>query len=145
MTGPTPKTRAGMYERDHEQCALCGKRGDLTHGHRRAVGMGGSKIRPSITDSVTLCASCNERAERDLQTKALAYGAKVKKWVKDPALVPVLFPFIWGWARLTEDGKTVPISVETAAEMMRAVYGDEWDRWMALIGAWVPVKGENRG
>lgn len=130
MTGPTQKVRSGMYERDHEQCALCGRRDSLSHGHRRAVGMGGSKIRPSITDSITLCLSCNERAERDLQITALAFGIKVRRWVKDPALVPVLYPFIWGWARLTEDGRAVPISAETAAEMMREVYGEEWESWM---------------
>jgi hypothetical protein len=145
MTGPTPKTRAGMYRRDHDQCALCGRRDALTHGHRRAVGMGGSKIRPSIVDSITLCSDCNDRAERDLQIKALAYGVKVRKWVKDPAAVPVLYPFIWGWARLTEGGVAVPISADQAAEMMRAVYGDEWDSWMKEIRAYAPVKGGGRG
>ena len=145
MTGPTPKTRAGMYARDHEQCALCGKHDRLTHGHRRAVGMGGSKIRPSIVDSITLCGDCNDRAERDLQTKALAYGVKVRKWVKDPAAVPVLYPFIWGWARLTEDGQAVPISHEEAERMMREVYGDEWDGWMQEIRAHAPARGGSRG
>lgn len=145
MSGPTPKVRGDMYERDHEQCVMCGRREGLSHGHRRAVGMGGSKIRPSITDSVTLCLDCNGRAERDLQTKALAYGVKVKRWVKDPALVPVLYPFIWGWALLTEDGKSLPISAETAAEMMREVYGAQWDEWMNEIRAYVPARGGHRG
>lgn len=134
MTGPTPKTRKDMYTRDHEQCAMCGRRDTLTHGHRRAVGMGGSKIKPSITDSITLCLDCNVRCERDLQTRALVYGTKVRRHVKDPALVPVLFPFIWGWARLTEDGKAVPIHADEAAEMMRDVYGAQWDEWRAQIG-----------
>ena len=131
MSAPTKQTRADMYERDHDQCALCGRRDTLTHQHRRAVGMGGSKIRPTITDSITLCFDCNGRAERDLQTKALAYGVKVRKWVKDPAAVPVLYPFIWGWARLTEGGQAVPIHADEAAQMMREVYGEEWDQWMA--------------
>lgn len=138
MSGPTPATRAGMYRRDHDQCVMCTARYTLTHGHRRAAGMGGSKIRPSITDSVTLCAECNGRCERDLQTRALWYGTKVRKWVKDPAMVPMYYPFLFGWARLTEGGEAVPISAQEAARMMRAVYGEEWDRWMEEIGASVP-------
>lgn len=135
MTGPTPAVRAGMYDRDHNQCAMCGRRDSLSHGHRRGVGMGGSKIRPSIDDSITLCMSCNERVERDLQIKALAYGVKVRRWVKDPGAVPVLYPFIWGWARLTSGGQAVPIHAEEAAQMMRDVYGEEWDSWMQQIDA----------
>lgn len=134
MTGPTKTTRADMYERDHNQCAMCGRHDTLTHGHRRAVGMGGSKMKPSITDSITLCFDCNGRCERDLQLKALVYGTKVRRYVKDPALVPVLYPFIWGWARLTEDGRAEPLSAEEAAEMMRDVYGAQWDQWRAEIG-----------
>lgn len=133
MSAPTPKVRSTMYERDHDQCALCGSRDNLSHQHRRAVGMGGSKIRPTITDSITLCLSCNGRAEGDLQTKALAYGIKVRKWVKDPSLVPVLYPFIWGWARLTEGGHAEPIHADEAARMMREIYGEEWDQWMSQV------------
>lgn len=134
MTAPTPAVRADMYRRDHDQCAMCGRHDMLTHQHRQATGMGGSKERPSITASLTLCAECNDRCERDLQIKALVYGVKVRRWVKDPAMVPVLYPFIWGWARLTEDGKAEPITGEQAAEMMRDVYGEEWDEWRAQIG-----------
>ncbi|MFA5606625.1 MAG: hypothetical protein WDA07_05500 [Leucobacter sp.] len=96
--------------------------------------MGGSKLRPSITDSLTLCIDCNGRCERDLQIKALAYGVKVRRWVKDPSAVPVLYPFIWGWARLTEDGRAEPITPEEAAVMMRDVYGTQWEEWRAEIG-----------
>lgn len=134
MSAPTTKVRSQMYDRDHNQCGMCGRRDMLTHQHRRAVGMGGSKIKPSITDSVTLCLDCNERCERDLQVKALAYGVKVRKWVVGPSRVPILYPFIWGWARLTESGEALPIHAVEAAEMMRDVYGDEWDEWRAEIG-----------
>lgn len=138
MSAPTPKVRRDMYERDHEQCAMCGRRDELSHQHRQAVGMGGSKIRPSIVESLTLCMDCNGRCERDLQTKALAYGVKVRKWVKDAGLVPVLYPFIWGWARLTPGGEAIPIHADEAAQMMRDVYGEEWDQWMA------EVRGQSR-
>lgn len=133
MSAPTPAVRATMYDRDHNQCALCGRHDQLSHQHRRAVGMGGSKTPPSITDSVTLCLDCNGRCESDLQTKALVYGVKVRRWVKDPAMVPVLFPFIWGWARLTPGGHAEPIHAVEAARMMRKIYGDEWDQWRAEI------------
>ena len=133
MSAPTPETRSTVYERDHNRCVLCGAHNPLTFQHRQASGMGGRKARPTFVEGLCLCSDCNDRCERDLQTKALAYGVKVRRWVDDPADVPVLYPFIWGWARLTEDGMAIPISAKTAVEMMRAVYGEEWDAWMEEI------------
>lgn len=129
VTAPTRSVRADMYERDLNQCPVCGRRDSLTHGHRRAVGMGGSKKRPSITDSLTLCLSHNERVERDLQIAALFFGWKVRRWVKDPGQVPVFYPLTIGWARLTEGGAALPIHADEAAQMMRDVYGEEWESW----------------
>lgn len=133
MSAPTPAVRRDMYERDGDQCVATGRRDNLTHQHRRATGMGGSKVRPSITDSLTLTKEINDRCERDLQTMALAYGWKVRRWVKDPADVPVFYPCRFGWARLTIGGEALPIHPAEAAQMMRDVYGDDWDRWMDEI------------
>lgn len=130
MSAPTPSVRKDMYERDHDQCVACGTPDTLTHQHRRAVGMGGSKIRPTITDSLTLCAVDNYLAEHSNQTKALAYGWKVRKWVEDPADVPVYYPGRHGWARLTLGGEALAITDEDAAQMMHDVYGEEWDQWI---------------
>lgn len=125
---------ADVKERDLEQCAACGARDGLSHQHRRAVGMGGSKAAPTFEDSLTLCIDCNGRCERDLQTRALAQGWKVRRWVQDPSLVPVLFPLTYGWARLTKAGLALPISAAEAAAMMRDVYGTQWDAWCAEVG-----------
>lgn len=133
MSAPTPAVRRDMYDRDHNQCVACGDRDCLTHQHRRAVGMGGSKVRPTITDSLTLCAVDNYLVEHSNQTTGLALGWKVRKWVKDPALVPVFYPKQFGWRRLTEAGEAIPIHANEAADMMRDVYGEEWDQWMEQV------------
>ncbi|QAB18709.1 hypothetical protein Leucomu_13025 [Leucobacter muris] len=140
MTAPTKATRQDMYERDLDRCAACGRTDRLTHQHRRAVGMGGSKTPPSITDSLTLCFECNWRAEHDLQTFALIYGWKVRRWVQDPSAVPVFYAHSIGWARLTDGGAALPIHADEAAEMMREVYGEEWDEWREQVGAVAPVR-----
>ncbi|GAB2567291.1 hypothetical protein [Leucobacter ruminantium] len=145
MTRPTAKVRSQMYARDKHRCAATGRSDALTHQHRRAVGMGGSKIRPSITDSLTLSAEINERCERDLQVMALAYGWKVRKWVKDPSSVPVYYRWQRGWAVLLETGDAMRITPEEAAEMMRDIYGDDWDRWMSEINHEMPGGITNTG
>lgn len=129
---------AATKDRDVDQCVATGRTDALTQQHRRAVGMGGSKIRPMITDLLTLTAEINDRCERDLQTMALAYGWKVRRWVKDPAAVPVFYPCRFGWARLTIGGEALPIHADEAAQMMRDVYGDDWDRWMDEIECETP-------
>lgn len=126
---PTAAMWADIKERDLEQCAMCGTDQDLTHQHRRAVGMGGSKIRPTFEDSLVLCYGDNRDAEGHLQLNALVFGWKVRKWVTDPSRVPVCYPHSIGWARLTVGGHAEPIHADEAAEMMRDVYGEEWDKW----------------
>ena len=133
-----PATWRDTKERDGDRCARCGTAFNLTHQHRQAVGMGGSKIAPMITESLTLCGDCNVRCERDLQTMALVYGWKVRRFVSDAGLVPVFFPHRQGWARLTKGGEALPIHATEAAEMMRAVYGEDWDRWAEQVGALAP-------
>lgn len=131
---PTASRWADIKERDLEQCAMCGTEYSLTHQHRRAVGMGGSKIPPTVEDSLTLCYDDNRDAEGHLQINALVFGWKVRKWVKDPSLVPVCYPHSIGWARLTTGGHVEPIHAMEAEQMMREVYGEEWDRWCDEIG-----------
>ncbi|KKI16395.1 MULTISPECIES: hypothetical protein [unclassified Leucobacter] len=133
-------TWADTKDRDNDQCARCSTRYSLTHQHRRAVGMGGSPTPPSIVDSLTLCFDCNGRCERDLQTIALAYGWKVRRWVGDPGRVPVFYPHLHGWARLTKGGEALRIHATEAAQMMREVYGPEWDQWCAEAGVRTPER-----
>lgn len=130
-----------LKDRDHNQCARCATRYNLSHQHRRAVGMGGSKVAPTFEDSLVLCLDCNVRCERDLQTLALVYGWKVRRYVADPSRVPVFYPHLWGWARLTAGGEALGIHATEAAEMMHDVYGDEWDEWTAEVGALIPARG----
>lgn len=136
MSAPTKQTRQDVYVRDGYRCVMCGATDPLTFQHRRAVGMGGSKILPPPVDGLTLCASCNERCEADLQDAALAHGWKVRRWVRSPERVPVFFPAELAWYRL-EGTRRVRISAAVAMEMGCAVYGDEWMRWRAhaLFGA----------
>lgn len=142
MTAPTKATRTDTYVRDGYRCVMCHAISPLEFGHRRAVGMGGSKLLPPPVDGVTQCSECNARCEADLQEKALANGWKVKRWVKNPELVPMYYPFEFAWFRL-EGIRRVKISSAVAMEMGCRVYGDDWMQWQLakLSGA----AGRNRG
>lgn len=142
---PTAQVWRDTKARDREQCARCGTRYGLSHQHRRAVGMGGSKIPPLIEDSLVLCLGCNVRCEADLQMLALVFGWKVRRWVGDPALAPVFYPHFGGWKRLTESGEAINISATEAEEMMRALYGPQWDEWRSAVGAQTTGKGIAHG
>ena len=131
MTAPTTKTRNGVYLRDGYRCVMCGAVSGLTFQHRRAVGMGGSKILPPPVDGLTLCRVCNDACEAEEELAALANGWKVRRWA-DPARVPVYFPHEFQWYRL-EGTRRVPISSEVAMEMGCSVYGDEWMRWRLAV------------
>lgn len=128
MTAPTTETRTSVYFRDGYRCAACTTINALTFQHRRAVGMGGSKLVPSPVDGLTLCGSCNARCESDLQDLALANGWKVRRWVQSPEKVPVYYPGELAWFRL-EGVRRVRISSAVAMEMGCSVYGDDWMQW----------------
>ncbi|WP_417510614.1 hypothetical protein [Microbacterium sp.] len=131
MTAPTREIRDAVYGRDGRRCVMCGAL-ELTFQHRRAVGMGGSRNVPTAVDGLTLCMVCNEACERELQTKALANGWKVRKWVASPERVPVFFPHEFAWFRL--DGvRRVMISAAVAMEMGCAVYGQDWMKWRLAV------------
>lgn len=127
MSAPTTETRTAVYARDSYRCVACNAHDGLTFQHRRAVGMGGSRIPPSVVDGLVLCATCNEACEHAMQTLALAYGWKARKWT-DPTLVPVYYPHERRWYRLEGIGR-VPVASIVALDMMHAVYGDEYLRW----------------
>lgn len=127
MTAPTTQTRTDVYVRDGYRCAICGATEGLSFQHRRAVGMGGSKNLPTTVDGLTLCVTCNNACEAELQGVALANGWKVRRWA-NPERVPVFYPHEGFWFRL-EGIRRVRISSAVAMEMGCSVYGDEWMQW----------------
>lgn len=131
VSAPTPVVRAAVYLRDDHRCVSCNTSEGLTFQHRRRVGMGGSKIRPGVVDGLTLCLTCNQAAEADLQTVALVNGWKVRSWASDEH-VPVYYPHLFQWFRL--DGVTrKPIPGVVALDMMCAVYGDQYTTWFRSL------------
>src|SRR5690606_32722533 len=130
MTAPTSQTRTDTYLRDGYRCVMCGPLEPLEFGHRRAVGMGGSRDLPPPVDGITQCPTCNARGEADLQDAALANGWKVRRWVTSPERVPMYYPLELAWYRL-EGTRRVRISSAVAMEMGCSVYGDEWMQWRA--------------
>lgn len=135
MAAPSPRVRGQVLLRDGSQCVSCATRtSPLEMQHRQRVGMGGDKRRPMPHELATACSTCNRRFESDLQTKALAYGWKVRAWVKEPGLVPMFNRARGRWGLLTSAGGFVPITPDAAHKRMREVYGPEWDRWAEEIG-----------
>lgn len=127
MSAPTQRTREAVYRRDSYRCVSCNSSDALTFQHRRAVGMGGSRIPPSVVDGLVLCATCNAACEAELQTTALAYGWKARRWT-DPTMVPVFYPHEHAWFRL-EGVQRIRVTAMVALDMMHAVYGDEYLKW----------------
>lgn len=128
----TKRDRLVVFQRDGFACAACGARDGLEFQHRQAVGMGGSRRRPSPVEGLVLCSRCNMLVEGPMQSIALACGWKVRKWVKDPALVPVFYPRRRRWF-LLEGDVLVPVKVDRAEALMRRVYGAEFDSWKESI------------
>jgi len=118
-----------VKERDGGMCIVCAAREGLSFQHREAVGMGGSKVRPTVVDGVTACVPHNEAFEARLQRLALLRGWKVRGWVNEPARVPVWYPLLGGWHILTPDGGREWVSARAARALMVDVYGDEYERW----------------
>ncbi|ONI65659.1 hypothetical protein CSIV_05110 [Microbacterium sp. CSI-V] len=135
MAAPTPRVRGQVLLRDGSQCVSCTTRtSPLEMQHRQRVGMGGDKRRPAPHELATACSTCNRRFERDLQTRALVFGWKVRAWVKDPGLVPLFNAARGQWCLLTSTGGFIPITADAAYARMREVYGPEWDQWAEEIG-----------
>lgn len=135
MAAPTAHVRGKVLLRDGSQCVSCATHtSPLEMQHRQAVGAGGSKHRPEPHELATACSRCNMRFESDMQNLALASGWKVRRWVRDPGLVPMFNRGRGRWGLLTSAGGVVVITATHAAQRMREVYGDEWDRWAADAG-----------
>jgi hypothetical protein len=128
---PSREVRAAVYERDRARCIYCGDP-RITFQHRRAVGAGGSKIPTLEVDGLAACQKHNDRFESDLQTIALRNGWKVRRWVADPARVPVWYACESTWCVLDPTLRTGrrSISSSTARRMMDNVYGEEYETWL---------------
>ena len=124
MSAPTIQVRRAVYNRDDQQCVACGATEGLQFQHRAAVGAGGSKILPTVVGGLTLCALDNQAAEGHLQTRALVWGHKIRRW-QNPTLIPVFYPRSFAWFRF-EGTTRKKISSEVAVEMMCAAHGDAW-------------------
>lgn len=123
---PTREVREAVYKRDGKRCVAC-NRPEVTFQHRRAVGMGGSKIRPSVVDGLALCGNCNQACEGSMQTLALASGWKARRWA-DPMRVPVYYPHEHAWFRF-ESATRYEITAVRALDLMHSVYGDQYFEW----------------
>jgi len=135
MAAPTATVRRIVLGRDLSRCVSCGTHtSPLEMQHRQAVGAGGAKRRPEPHELATACSRCNMRFESDLQTEALARGWKVRRWVKEPGLVPMFNAAANRWGLLTSTGGVVLITEQDAAARMREVYGGEWIRWAVDVG-----------
>lgn len=128
MSEPTRPVRLAMLTRDDNRCMMCGSHRNVEAGHRQATGMGGRLRRPSLVELVSQCSFCNESVEGSKQRWALRHGVKVRRWVKDPALVPVWYGLEGSWFVLRLDGLRVPTTMAAAARMMTAVYGPDWEK-----------------
>jgi hypothetical protein len=117
-----------VKQRDGAQCVVCAARDALSFQHRQAVGMGGSKHRPTCVEGLTACVPCNEAFEHRLQRIALLRGWKVRSWVEDAGLVPVWYPLLGGWHVLRGEGREW-VSADAARALMVDVYGNEYERW----------------
>lgn len=123
MTAPTMKVRLLTYVRDNNRCITCGVTVRLEWQHRTAVGMGGSKYKPTPADGVTSCWQCNPAYESYLQQKALDYGWKVRRFCPVPVeSVPVFYPAERAWFLLDRFGARDRLDQVTADEL-RALAG----------------------
>lgn len=119
MTAPSVKVRRDTYRRDSDRCITCGTTARLEWNHRQSSGMGGSKYKPNPADGVTACAICNSAYEADLQSKALFFGWKVRRFCPVPVHeVPVYYPAEATWFLLNTDGTRDAITMTNALELM---------------------------
>lgn len=132
MADPTSSVRSGTYQRDGDRCTNCGREYGLSYQHRQAVGMGGSKYRPTWSDGITACLPCNEAFEHELQDLALAYGWKVPRWVNESWKVPVFDRYLGAWFLLSEiSARRSRITRAEALAIMDQIYGELHAQWWA--------------
>ena len=130
MSEPTKAIREGTYARDNYQCVSCARRDLLSYQHRAAVGMGGSKLKPTFEMGLTACAFCNAKYESSLQRTALRFGWKIRKFVEHQGLIPVFYVPEQQWSRVHRSSPTREhITESEALDMMYAQYGNLYDDW----------------
>jgi hypothetical protein len=134
----TERHRKKVFSRD-ERCVVIGSSwgnlvycgGPLTIQHRVTRGMGSSaKYDQQPNGLIAMCAVHNvlEPASNEFRKMCERSGWSVRRSIADRILlahIPVRYPD--GWYLLTGD-KRVQIMTNTALEMMREIYGDEYDQ-----------------
>ena len=92
MSRISPRVRRLVMDRDEEQCAHCGTNVGLTLQHRINRQAGGSKLRDTASNLLTLCWESNTRLEADSAFADLGrlMGWKLRNW-EDPEEVPVRY------------------------------------------------------
>lgn len=128
MAAPTQLVREHVYTRDSSRCAACGAYEGLTFQHRQAVGAGGSKIKPTVPEGLTLCAICNAMCEAEMQRSALAWGWKVRRFVSNAGNVPVFYRWKRTWC-LLDGQQAIEITSREALALMRQIYGEQYEKW----------------
>lgn len=118
MAAPTFKVRALVYKRDGHKCVRCGTSENLSIQHRKTVGMGGTKQRPTVQELVTACLPCNQGFEAELQQEALEHGWKLRRFA-DPAEVPVYYAWTFRWYLLTPDGLLKAVDHESGKTLTK--------------------------
>ncbi|HEY8588192.1 MAG TPA: hypothetical protein VIL55_01440 [Naasia sp.] len=80
---------------------------------------------------MTACVVCNGLFEASMQSKALRFGWKVRRWVSLHRIedLPVFYQWAGIWAVLTPTGELRRISRADAEARMLSIYGDEWLGW----------------
>jgi len=90
--------------RDNGRCLLCGATEPLDVHHRRARGMGGTRVRDRLANVATLCRRCHDRIEaHPEQARALGYRLDAGD---DPLAVAIWARTLMGtgWTLLDDDG-----------------------------------------
>ena len=116
-TGPTPKTRALVRERERDACGYCGcaLNGGGETQHRRARAMGGSRATDtnSPANLILLCSEHHRYAEGN-PVWAATVGLRVAQ-NQNPAAVPVLYRGSWRHL-LPDGGLAVAVTVYPESE-----------------------------
>lgn len=106
MAAPTATVRRLVFERDGWKCLACGVTEGLEFQHRQAVGMGGTKHRPSPVEGIVLCSRHNQLVESNALFRewAVWQGWKIPRFVDSASRIPVFDGPEVAWYWLGEDG-----------------------------------------
>jgi len=134
-TDPDATTVRLVRERDSWRCARCAGWGPLSTQHRRARGMGGSRLEGINTPDnlITLCGTGTTQCHGWVEAHpawARAHGWSVSFYGQPPAQVPV---WTWaGWVLLLAGGDLEPIDHPGVPDCLcgctvRPLTPDLWD------------------